>query len=231
MYLDDLPDLSRARRMRTASRGVVVRDVDRAAAIAFVADGTLTTSDTIVRFELTRGEDAGRRLTDAFAATGARQLWFYGGDQITRTAVLALEMPLRPVGCVFTDAFAIAPTVATTFRAPQGRERVTLDDVVRDHAPAMRSPLVEMVDIGREPVATVMSEALDDHWTELTAIVHASARGRGLGAVVLAAAAARVTAAGRRACIGIETLGGRERRTIENAGFRLADYYFSATRR
>jgi len=48
--------------------------------------------------------------------------------------------------------------------------------------------------------------------------------------VLLGAAADRIEKTGRRVCAAIETATGRERSALESAGFRLADYYFVASR-
>jgi len=231
MYLDQLPDLSRARLVRSRARGLAVRDGDRAVAVAFVADGTLMPADTIVRFEVTRGEDAARRLADALATTGARAIWFYGADETARGAAAALDMQLRPVGAAFVRRMDAARTAAVAFRPPTQRDRETLADLQRDHAPAFKAPHSEVAEIRGDAVALVMTEPLDAAWTELRAVVYPPHRGLGHGSTVLAAAADRIEAIGRRVCAATETIAGRERRALESAGFRLADYYFIATKR
>jgi GNAT superfamily N-acetyltransferase len=231
MYLDQLPELSRARLVRSRARGIAVRDGDRAVAVAFLADGTLVPAETIVRFEVTRGEDAARRLGDALSSTGARAIWFYGGDETAREAATALEMQLRPAGATFVRRMDGARRVATTFRPPAQRDRETLADLLRDHAPAFRAPHSEVAEIRGDAVALVIGEPLDAAWTELRVVVYPPHRGLGYGSAVLAAAADRAEAAGRRVCAATETIAGRERRILESAGFRLADYYFVATKR
>ncbi|HYZ17058.1 MAG TPA: hypothetical protein VE591_11675 [Candidatus Acidoferrum sp.] len=231
MYLDHLPDLSHARFVRSQARGIAIRDRDRAVAVAFLADGSLVAADTLVRFDVTRGEEPARRLADALAATGARNVWFYGGDEVTRGAVAALDLALRPVGAAFVRRMDARRTVPVVFRPPSQRDRMTLDELVHDHAPAFRAPLVEIAEIARDAVGLVMSEALDPVWTELRAVVYAPYRSNGYGAALLAAAADRIEATGRRVCAGIETIAGRERSALEAAGFRIADYYFLASKR
>jgi GNAT superfamily N-acetyltransferase len=231
MYLDHLPDLSHARFVRSQARGIAIRDRDRAVAVAFLADGSLVAADTLVRFDVTRGEEPARRLADALAATGARNVWFYGGDEVTRSAVAALDLALRPVGAAFVRRMDARRTVPVVFRPPSQRDRMTLDELVHDHAPAFRAPLVEIAEIARDAVGLVMSEALDPVWTELRAVVYAPYRSNGYGAALLAAAADRIEATGRRVCAGIETIAGRERSALEAAGFRIADYYFLASKR
>jgi GNAT superfamily N-acetyltransferase len=231
MYLDQLPDLSRARLVRSRARGIPVREGERAVAVAFVADGTLMPAETIVRFEVTRGEDPSRRLADALAVSGARAIWFYGADAAARGAAVALDMPLRPVGAVFVRRMDAARRASVTFRPPTQRDRETLADLQRDHAPAFRAPHSEVAEIRGDAVALVMTEPLDAAWTELRAVVYPPHRGHGYGGEVLAAAADRVESIGRRVCAAIETVAGRERSALESAGFRLADYYFIATKR
>lgn len=231
MYLDHLPDLSRARFVRSQARGIAIRDRDRAVAVAFLSDGSLIAADTLVRFDVTRGEEPSRRLADALAATGARSVWFYGGDEVTRAAVAALDLALRPVGAVFVRRMDAQRTVPVAFRPPSQRDRMTLEELQREHAPAFRAPLVEIAEIDRDAVGLVMSEALDPVWTELRAVVYAPYRSNGYGAALFAAAADRIEATGRRVCAAIETTSGRERSALEAAGFRIADYYFMASKR
>ncbi len=228
MYLDEFPELSRARLVRARSRGVAIRDRDRAVAIAFLADGTLLPGDTLVRFEVTQGEEPARRLTDALAATGARSLWFYGGDAVTRRAALALDLQLRPVGAAFVHRADSAPARRVVFRAPSQRDRTTLAELQRDHAAAFATPLAEVAEVDRDAVGIVFSQPLDPPWTELRVVVHAPYRGQGHGRALFAAAAERLATAGRRACAATESPAGRERSALEAAGFRLVDYYFSA---
>ena len=231
MYLDQLPDLSLARLVRSRARGIAVRDGERAVAVAFVADGTLMPADTIVRFEVTRGEDPSRRLADALSTTGARAIWFYGADETARGAAAALDMKLRPAGAVFVRRMDAARRANVVFRPPTQRDRETLADLQRDHAPAFKAPHSEVAELRGDAVALVMTEPLDAAWSELRVVVYAPHRGLGHGSEVLAAAADRVEAAGRRVCAAVESVAGRERSALESAGFRLADYYFVATKR
>jgi GNAT superfamily N-acetyltransferase len=231
MYLDQLPDLSRARLVRSRARGVGVRDGERAVAVAFVADGTLMPADTIVRFDVAQGEDASRRLADALAATGARAVWFYGADETARGAAVALDLALRPTCAAFVRRMDAARRADVSFRPPTQRDRETLADLQRDHAPAFKAPHSEVAEIRGDAVALVMAEPLDAAWTELRVVVYPPYRGLGHGTTVLAAAADRIESIGRRVCAATETVAGRERRALESAGFRLADYYFTATKR
>ncbi len=231
MYLDQLPELSRARAIRAHARGVPLRDGERVVAVAFVADGTIVPADTIVRFEVTRGEDPARRLGEALSATGARCVWFYGGDAATRAAAAGLDVQLRPAGGVFArSATALVPPPRVTFRAAVQRERARLADLQHEHAPAFRAPHAEVAEIGGEPVGFCFSEPLDQRWSELCVIVEPAARGNGYGTALLAALADRVEDAGRVACATSERTAGPDRAALEAAGFRLVDYYFIATR-
>jgi GNAT superfamily N-acetyltransferase len=231
MYLDQLPDLSHARRVRAQARGIAIRDQDRAVAVAFLSDGTLMPADTLVRFDVTRGEEPARRLADALATTGARNVWFYGGDAVTYRASLALDLTARPSGAVLTRRMDAARSVPVTLRPPSQRDRLALEELQRDHAAAFRAPAIEIAEIDRDAVGVVMSEPLDTTWTELRVVVYAPHRGNGYGAALLATAADRLEASGRRVCAGIETVAGRERSALESAGFRIADYYFIASKR
>ena len=231
MYLDQLPDLSRARLVRTRSRGVAIRDGGRAVAVAFVADGSLLPADTLVRFDVTEGEDVSRRLADALATTGARSLWFYGGDAPARRAAAELDLVVRPVGAVFVHRMDAARSERVTFRPPSLRDRETLAELEHDHAPAFKAPQTEIAEMHGEALGTVLTEPLDQRWTELRAVVYAPYRGNGYGSALFAAAADRLEAMGRRVCAAIETMAGRERSALEGAGFRIADYYFIAAKR
>ena len=231
MYLDQLPDLSRARLVRATARGTAIRDGDRAVAVAYVADGSLLGGDTLVRFDVARGEAPARRLSDALAATGARNVWFFGGDEVLRRAALELELQPRVAGGVFVRGADAVRGALVAFRPPAQRDRLTLPELLRDHAPAFRAPIVDIGMIDGETVGVIASEALDASWTELRVFVYPAYRGHGYGAALLAAAATRIEGAGRRVCAAIESAGGRERAALEAAGFRLVDYYFLASKR
>ncbi|GAC1590433.1 MAG: hypothetical protein NVS3B28_17440 [Candidatus Velthaea sp.] len=98
MYIDNVPDLSFARLVRSRSRGIALRDGDRAVGVIGISDGSLLPADTIVRFDLATGEDPGRRLADALASSGARGIWFYGGDAVARRAAADLTLASVPSG-------------------------------------------------------------------------------------------------------------------------------------
>lgn len=230
MYLDDLPDLAHARLVRGRSRGVAIRDGERAVAVAFVADGTLFGADTLVRLEIAQGEHPGHRLADAFSATGARALWLYGGDDVARAAALALQLTLEPIGAAFVRRMDSRGQPRVSLRAPHPHDAGALDELRRDAAPDFRAPAIEVGEAGGEPVGMVLGERLDARWTELRVVVFPAHRGRGYGAALLAAAADRLETNGRRVCAALDAIGGRERDALESAGFRLADYYFTAAR-
>ena len=216
--------------MRAAARGVAVRDGDRAVAVAFVSDGAHVGADTLVRFDVLAGEDPARRLADALATTGARALWFYGGDETARRAAGDLGMTLRPAGAVFVRRVDATPAHPVKFRPPALVDRLTLEELTREHAPDLPEPHVEVAEIARDAVGMTFAADLDGNWTELRVAIYPPHRMRGFGAAVVAAAADRIEAAGRRVCAEIAGTGGRERSVLERAGFRLADYYFIAKR-
>jgi GNAT superfamily N-acetyltransferase len=231
MDLDQLPDLSRARLVRARARGVAIRDGERAVAVAFVADGTLLPPDTLVRFDVTHGEDAARRLDEAFASTSARGIWFYGGDAVTRRAVAELELDVRPAGAAFVHRMDPSRRERVVFRPPSARDGEVVAELQREHAEAFRAPQTEVAEVHGEPVGIVVREPLDRDWTEVCAAVFPERCGKGYGAALLGALAERVESAGRRVCAATATLTGPERTALETAGFRLSDYYFIATKR
>jgi hypothetical protein len=231
VYLDQLPDLSRARLVRARARGVAIRDGDRAVAVAFVADGTLLPSETLVRFDVARGEDAARRLDEAFASTGTRGIWFYGGDAVTRRAAAALELDVRPAGAVFVHRMDALRRERVVFRPPARRDREVVAEIEREHAGAFRAPQTEVAEMRGDAVGVVIREPLDQTWTEVCATVYQEQRGNGYGASLFAALADRVESTGRRVCAATETAAGPERAALETAGFRLIDYYFTAAKR
>jgi GNAT superfamily N-acetyltransferase len=71
-----------------------------------------------------------------------------------------------------------------------------------------------------------MSEALDAQWTEVRIVVYPAHRGRGNGTAICSAVADRLEGTDRLVCAALETATARGRSALENAGFRLADYYF-----
>jgi GNAT superfamily N-acetyltransferase len=231
MYLDTIPDCSYAKLIRSGARVMALRDDGRAVGVVGVSDGAAIPADTIVRFDLVKGEDPGRRLRDALAQTATRAFWFYGGDDVARRAAADLQFPLEPRGAVFVRRMDPVIRMADlTLRPPGPRDRMTLSEVHADQAPGFTAPETLFAQLGNDVVGVAMSEALDPEWTELRVVVYPAYRGRGIGSAIFTAAADKLESAGRLVCAAIETTEGRGRTALENAGFRLADYYFIARR-
>jgi GNAT superfamily N-acetyltransferase len=230
MYLDRFPDLAQPAAIKARSRGVPIRDNGRAAAVAFVSDGSMLPTDTIVRFEVAKSENPARRLGEAFAATGAKVLWFYGGDAAAWRAAVGLDLTMTPWAAVMVRAVDRASDPALVLRRPTARDRLSLADMHEEHAPFFRAPDTQLAESGTDSVGAVFSETLDAHWTELRALVHPAMRGRGFGAAILTEAANRLETGGRAACAFVPTENLRARAALEGAGFRVADYFFTARR-
>ena len=231
MYIDNLPDCSFARLIRSRARGIALRDDGRAVGVLGLSDGSLMPNDTIVRFDLLAGESPSHRLRDALASTGARSLWFYGGDSIARRAAADLTLTMTPTGGVFVRRMnAELDLPALTLRPPSARDRMTLSEVQAEHAPGFLAPETLFAQIGNDVIGVAMSEALDAIWTEVRVVVYPAFRGRGNGTTMFAAIADRLEGAGRLVCAAIDTFEGRGRTALERAGFRLSDYYFTARR-
>src|SRR5471032_3084482 len=231
-YTDNVPDLSYARLIRSRARGVALRDAGRAIGVVAVSDGSFFPVDTIVRFDLVEGEDPGKRMNDALAATGAKAVWFYGGDDVARRGAADLTLQLTPSGAVFVRRMnpSIPRPADLVLRPPAARDRMTLSEVQADHAPGFLAPETLFAQMGNDVVGVAMSEALDTEWTEVRVVIYPAYRGRGNGTAVASAVADRLEAAGRLVCAAIDTVEGRGRTALERAGFRLADYYFTARR-
>jgi len=232
MYIDNAPDLSYSRLVRARARGVALRDdLGRAVGVISISDGSVVPTDIIVRFDLARGQDPGRRLRDALSATGARGIWFYGGDETARRAAADLTLATVPSGAVFVRRMnPNADVPGVTMRAPTPRDRMTLGEIQSEYAPGFSAPETLFAQSGSDVIGVAMSEALDGQWSEIRAFVYPAYRGRGNGAAIFSAVANRLEAAGRLVCASIDTLEGRSRSALEHAGFRLADYYFTARR-
>jgi GNAT superfamily N-acetyltransferase len=232
MNTDKVPDLSFARLVRSRARGIALRDDGRAVGVLGVSDGSFFPADTIVRFDLLAGEDPGRRMSDALTATGARSVWFYGGDDVARRGAADLTLQIVPTGAVFVRRMnPHAPRPADlTLRPPGPRDRMTLSEVKAEHAPGFLAPETLFAEVGTDIVGVAMSEALDAEWTEVRVVVYPAYRGRGLGTGIFSAISDRLEAAGRLVCASTDTVEGRGRTALERAGFRLADYYFIARR-
>ncbi|MGB8265409.1 MAG: GNAT family N-acetyltransferase [Candidatus Velthaea sp.] len=231
MYIDNIPDLAQARRVRASARGIPIREGDRAVAVAYLSDGTYVSNDTIVRFDVAQGENPGRRFSAALAATGARGLWFYGGDDAARRAAVELNLSLTAVGMAFVRRMDPVPgDIVLRLRPPALHDRMTLAEIVSDHAVAFASPEVSIVERDRDIVGVALTQVLEKEWTEVRVVIAPTYRGRGLGSAAFAAIADRLEAEGRLVCASLDTMEARGRSALERAGFRIADYYFNARR-
>jgi hypothetical protein len=83
---------------------VPIRDGGRALAIAWMADGTINTADTMVRFDVTAGGKAPRRLADAFQQTNAAAIRFFGGDEVIRGRSRASSLKSRSTARLSSSA-------------------------------------------------------------------------------------------------------------------------------
>ena len=232
MYTDNIPDLAYARLVRARARGVPIRDGERAVAIAYLSDGTYVPNDTIVRFEVARGENPARRLTGALAATGARGLWFYGGDDAARRAAAELNLEMTPVGMAFVRR--MDPQVRENglrLRVPATFDRLSVTEIVSDHAASFQNPDAFIVERDRDTVGVALSEPLSAEWSEIRVVIAPTYRGRGFGSTAFTLLADRLEESGRLVCAALESMETRGRSALEGAGFRLADYYFNARRR
>jgi len=229
--VDDFPILSLARMVRGSARGIALRDDGRAVGVAFKSDGSVFPSDCIVRFDIEGSEDPARRLADAFAALGARSIWFYGGDHAARRAANDLNLAFAPTGAAFIrrDESKIDRS-DVVLRPPSALDRISITEIANEYGRGFESPEMLLAQRADEVVGVVMSEPLDGHWTEVRAFVYPAQRGRGHGAAILAKRADQLEAGGRLVCAATEAPEGRDRSALERAGFRLADYYFQAKR-
>jgi GNAT superfamily N-acetyltransferase len=232
MYLDDFPELAYARLIRKRARGVPIREGGRASAIAWLADGSILTPDTIVRFDVAEGEKPPRRLADAFLQTNATSIHYFGGDDVVRGALKGVELDIEVDGAAFMFKRAPALKHKVTLRESSMRDSLQLGEMAREQAAAFENPKTFVAEIEHEPVGVVVSDDIDKSWTELRVAVHQPFRGNGYGASIIAAAADQLEAKeGRLICAGMHVVDERVRLTLERAGFRLVDYYFHATRR
>jgi GNAT superfamily N-acetyltransferase len=231
MYLDDFPELAYPRMIRKRARGVPIREGGRASAIAWMADGTLVTADTIVRFDVAEGEKPPRRLADAFAQTNAGAIRYFGGDDVVRGALRGLELDIQVDGAAFVFRHAPVLKYKVTLRESTMRDSLMLGEMAREQAAAFDDPKTLVAEIGHEAVGVIISDDIDEKWTELRVAVHQPHRGNGYGASIIATAADQLEAKdGRLICAGMHVIDERVRLTLERAGFRLVDYYFTATR-
>ncbi len=231
MYLDGFPELAYARLVRKRARGVPIRDGGRAVAIAWMADGTIYPADTMVRFDVTEGEKAPRRMADAFMQTNAAGVRFFGGDEVVRGALKGLELDVEIDGAAFVFRHAPPLAVKVTLREGSMRDSLVLGEMAREQAVAFDDPKITIAEINHEAVGVAITDTIDKNWTELRIAVHQPHRGKGYGAAIAATAADRLVALeGRLVCAGIHTMDERSRLSLERGGFRLVDYYFNATR-
>ncbi len=232
MHLDDFPELAFSRLARRRARGVPIRDGGRAAAIAWLADGSIYPPDTIVRFDVAEGEKAPRRLADAFEQTNAMQIRYFGGDHVVRGALRGIDMRIEVDGAAFRFARAPVLAVRPTFRESTMRDSLLLGEMARELSTAFDAPETRIAEIDGQAVGVAITDAIDQHWTELRFAVHQPFRGRGYGAAIAATAADLLEAEeGRLVCAGLHSVDERSRLTLERAGFRLVDYYFAGNRR
>jgi GNAT superfamily N-acetyltransferase len=232
MYLDGFPELAYSRLVRKRARGVPIRDGGRAVAIAWMADGTIDTADTMVRFDVTAGEKAPRRLADALQQTGANAIRFFGGDDVVRGALKGLELDTEVTGAAFVFRHAPPLPVKVTLREGSMRDSLVLGEMAREQAAAFDDPKILIAEINHEAVGVAITDVIDKNWSELRIAVHQPHRGNGYGAAIAASAADRLVATeGRLVCAGVHTLDERSRLSLERGGFRLVDYYFTASRR
>ena len=89
-------------------------------AIAWMADGSIVPTDTIVRFDVAEGEKAPRRLADALQQTNARAIRFFGGDDVVRSAIRGLELDVKLDGAAFM--FRHGPALTAQRDLPRARD-------------------------------------------------------------------------------------------------------------
>jgi GNAT superfamily N-acetyltransferase len=232
MYLDDFPELAYPRMIRKRARGVPIREGGRASAIAWMADGSIVSADTIVRFDVAEGEKPPRRLADAFLQTNAGSIRYFGGDDVVRGALRGLDLDIVLDGAAFV--FRRAPSLKhkVTLRPTTMRDSLMLGELAREQAASFEDPKTLVAEVDHEAVGVVITDDIDKSWTEMRVAVHQPHRGNGYGASILATAADQLEAKeGRLICAGMHVIDERIRLTLERGGFRLVDYYFVGTRR
>jgi GNAT superfamily N-acetyltransferase len=232
MYLDGFPELAYSRLIRKRARGVPIRDGGRACAIAWMADGSILTPDTIVRFDVAEGEKAPCRLADAFQQTNAGAIRYFGGDDVVRGAIKGLDLDVVVDGSAFVFRHAPPLSVKVTLREGSMRDTLVLGEMAREQAATFDDPKILIAEIGHEAVGVAVTDTINKNWTELRIAVHQPHRGNGYGAAIAATAADRLVATeGRLICAGLNNVDERSRLTLERGGFRLVDYYFTGSRK
>jgi GNAT superfamily N-acetyltransferase len=232
MYLDDFPELAYPRMIRKRARGVPIREGGRASAIAWMADGSIVSADTIVRFDVAEGEKPPRRLADAFLQTNAGAIRYFGGDDVVRGALRGLDLDIVLDGAAFVFRRAHSLKHKVTLRPTTMRDSLMLGELAREQAASFEDPKTLVAEVDHEAVGVVITDDIDKSWTEMRVAVHQPHRGNGYGASILATAADQLEAKeGRLICAGMHVIDERIRLTLERGGFRLVDYYFVGTRR
>lgn len=228
MYLDDLPDVALAQQIKAVARGRALTQDGRAAGVAFTGDGKLAPESWIVRFDIAEGHDGRKLLADAFVSTGAGTIWYFGGDAATRQAVTDLGMESSPHTAVFVRrAEPVNFAGGLNLRGAPELDSQTRKLVLR-HIQHYTTPRFAAALAGGEIVGYAILQELTPTWSEVSAFVFPAARRRGYGAEILARAADAAEHTGRMVCAAVAYNDAGSRGVLERAGFRLADYYFTA---
>jgi GNAT superfamily N-acetyltransferase len=215
MYLDDLPDVAIARQIKTAARGRALVSEGRAVGVAFTGDGKLAPESWIVRFDIAEGQDERRLLADAFVSTGANAVTELGLESFAHTAVYVRR------------ADPAASGGSLVLRAARDLDTQTRRLISR-HVDHYEAPRFAAALAGGEIVGYAILEELTPTWSEVSAFVFPAARRHGYGAEILAKSADAAEHTGRMVCAALPYSDGGSRGVVERAGFRLADYYFTA---
>lgn len=229
MYLDDLPDAAVARQIKTVAHGRALTTEDgRAAGVAFTGDGKSAPESWIVRFDIAEGQDGRKLLADAFVATGANIIWYFGGDATTRRAVNELGLESSAHTALYVRrAEPVAAGGRLVLRAAQDMDTQTRRLASR-HVEHYLAPRFAAALAGGEIVGYAILEELTPTWSEVSAFVFPGARRHGYGAEILAKSADAAEHTGRMVCAALPYNDSASRSIVERAGFRLADYYFTA---
>jgi len=228
LYLDDIPDAAIAQQIKARARGRALTRDGKAAGVAFTGDGTLAPESWIVRFDIAEGQEGRTLLHDAFVATGASTIWYFGGDSATRQAVTELGMESSPHTGVFVRrAEPVGFGARLNLRGAQELESQTQKLVMR-HLEHYTSPRYAAALSGGEIVGYAILQELTPTWSEVSAFVFPAARRQGYGPEILARAADAAEHTGRTVCAAVAYGDMTGRAVLERAGFRLADYYFTA---
>lgn len=228
MYLDELPDAAIARQIKSIARGRALTEDGRALGVAFTGDGKLAPESWIVRFDIAEGADGRRLLADAFVATGASAIWYFGGDAATRKAVNELGLESFAHTAVYVRRAEPAGAGGRlVLRGAQDLDTQTRRLVSR-HVEHYQKPRFAAALAGGEIVGYAILEELTPTWSEVSAFVFPGARRHGYGAEILAKSADAAEHTGRMVCATLPYSDAGSRSVVERAGFRLADYYFAA---